>query len=332
MSTLYLEARKWELEVADQCIVLREEQKLVERIPLRLVDRVVATGDVTLRASAVRQMAKAGVGLYLAATRTGANALLWPADMRSGWRRLGQAKMRLDANERKRWAGRIVRGKVAGQIAVLRALQERRPHDRFELEKARRTLSGSVLRLRLEEPAIASLLGIEGAASAAYFEGLRVGFAPGLGFTSRNRRPPKDPVNASLSLGYTMLYHASLEGVLSAGLEPSVGLLHEPLPGRAGLACDVMEPFRPSLDWAVWQMWQTRVLRAESFTTQQGACLLGKAGRRQFYGAMEEPLERMRMKIRKVCGSFGRLAEETVRGEQSGDAYADEGESGEELR
>ncbi len=99
-----------------------------------------------------------------------------------------------------------------------------------------------------------SLLGIEGSAARLYFEQfggmLKVEergdpAAARFGFTHRNRRPRRDPVNALLSLGYTLLVKDLTVVATSIGLDPFMGFYHQPRFGRPALALDLMEPFRP---------------------------------------------------------------------------------------
>jgi len=306
MATIFIEKAGIELEVERGCVVLRRDGQLLQRVPCLLIDRVVVIADVALRGSVVRGLATEGIGLYWPGTRRGHGAMTWPADRQMGERRLAQARVYWNASQRQRLAGLVVRGKLLGQLQVLRWLAEQRPEKRFELGKARQHLSGSIGRLRTEAMPVPSLLGVEGAASAAYFEGMRTTLAGALQFAGRNRRPPRDPVNAALSLGYTLLYAAALEAILAAGLEPSYGFLHEPAPGRSALACDLMEPFRPAIDQSVLSLFHSRVLRQEGFSMNQGACLMGKAARRTFYSEMENRMELVRRRLRKVASTFGR--------------------------
>jgi CRISPR-associated protein Cas1 len=133
------------------------------------------------------------------------------------------------------------------------------------------------------------LRGLEGAAAAMYFEAYFSAFAPALGAIGRNRRPPRDPVNAVLSLSYTMLYAQATAACWAAGLDPALGALHTLSHGRAALACDLMEPYRPLVDQWVWQLFRDGQLREENFGRDgSGACLLGKAGRSHFYLAWEQ--------------------------------------------
>jgi CRISPR-associated protein Cas1 len=97
------------------------------------------------------------------------------------------------------------------------------------------------------------LRGVEGSASKAWFDLLGALLRPPWQFTHRQRRPPPDPVNALLSLGYTWLLTRTVARIEAAGLEVALGALHEYRAGRPSLACDLMEPLRvPAVDrWVV---------------------------------------------------------------------------------
>lgn len=91
----------------------------------------------------------------------------------------------------------------------------------------------------------AVLMGVEGAATRRYFGALRLLLSDDWGFEGRRHRPPPDPVNAMLSYLYTLLALEAVAAVGAAGLDPQLGFLHLPRRGRASLALDVMEEFRP---------------------------------------------------------------------------------------
>ncbi len=88
------------------------------------------------------------------------------------------------------------------------------------------------------------LRGVEGQASACWFDLLGQLLQPPWSFTTRNRRPPRDPVNSLLSLGYTWLANRMEVEIRACGLEPTQGVYHELRPGRPSLACDLIEPYR----------------------------------------------------------------------------------------
>lgn len=133
----------------------------------------------------------------------------------------------------------------------------------------------------------ATLMGVEGAAAAAWFDWLAAWLTdrqPGnWRFTGRNRRPPRDPVNALLSLGYTLLGGEVLRAVQEQGLDPALGYLHGVVPGRESLVLDLMEPLRPSVDLVIIGLLDS-VLHPTDFTySTRDGCRLNKAGRARFY-------------------------------------------------
>jgi CRISP-associated protein Cas1 len=138
-----------------------------------------------------------------------------------------------------------------------------------------------------------SLLGIEGTAARIYFSEFARLLAPNetLGvfdFNGRNRRPPRDPVNAMLSFVYALLVKDTLVAALAAGLEPYLGLYHRPGFGRPALALDLAEEFRPLIaDSVVLTAVNNGELGAADFVSRAGAVALTTAGRRKLIGTYE---------------------------------------------
>lgn len=122
---------------------------------------------------------------------------------------------------------------------------------------------------------VETLRGLEGSASAAWFELLGALLAPPWQFTQRKKRPPPDPVNALLSLGYTWVLTRTMARVEAAGLEVALGALHEFRAGRPSLACDVMEPLRvPAVDRWVVSVCNKQQLGLEDFVAVDGGMRL----------------------------------------------------------
>ncbi|HRQ65974.1 MAG TPA: CRISPR-associated endonuclease Cas1, partial [Xanthomonadaceae bacterium] len=102
----------------------------------------------------------------------------------------------------------------------------------------------------------ASLNGVEGALAADWFGAMAASVEPAWDFTGRNRRPPRDPLNALLSYGYALAGAEALTAVQRLGFDPAVGFLHEMYPGRHALALDALECLRPMVDaLAVRLLW-----------------------------------------------------------------------------
>jgi CRISPR-associated exonuclease Cas4/CRISPR-associated protein Cas1 len=147
-------------------------------------------------------------------------------------------------------------------------------------------------------PTMAELLGLEGEAAARYFRlfvtmlGEAAREFPAFAFEKRTRRPPADPVNAMLSLGYAMLtrtWHAVLSAV---GFDPYLGFYHQPRFGRPALALDMMEPFRSILaDSTVIQAINNGEVKSDGFFAAGPAVNLKPHARRAFIATYERRLD-----------------------------------------
>lgn len=160
----------------------------------------------------------------------------------------------------------IVSGKIRKQRVVLqRAARGMGGDATGALATMKSTLEGIPTAADTEE-----LMGLEGAAAAAYFAALGALMPDGLRFTSRSRRPPLDLFNAAISYGYAILYGEAVAALHAAGLEPGFGLLHSDASGRESLALDLMEEFRPwVVDRAVTALVAARQLRSEHGTKRE---------------------------------------------------------------
>ncbi len=162
------------------------------------------------------------------------------------------------------------------------------------LTSARRQLCGLGDTPEPRPDAVEALRGLEGAGAAAYFEGFAELLPARLHFNGRNRRPPRDPANALLSLGYTLLHAEAVLALYGAGLDPFIGFYHALDFGRESLACDLVEPLRVDVDQHALMLFRSEKLRPEDFSSTQSGCLLGKAGRARFYAEWEALAARLR--------------------------------------
>jgi CRISPR-associated protein Cas1 len=180
----------------------------------------------------------------------------------------------------------VVAGKVRNaRHGVLRALRED-PRNEENLRANLKLMEGA-LELVPGVRDVDALRGVEGNAAAAYFSAFGAmvrNDAEAFAFAARQRRPPRDPINALLSFAYSLMTSecvAALEGV---GLDPQVGYLHALRPGRPALALDLVEEFRHSIaDRAVLTLVNRAQLGPDHFEERPGgAVFLTDSGRRIF--------------------------------------------------
>ena len=177
----------------------------------------------------------------------------------------------------------LARSFIAGKLQNARTLLLRSARDAKENKDATRLRDAAdehAFGLKRCEQAsdLETLMGVEGTAAAAYFSALPAMLRSDRdqwGFQGRNRRPPRDPVNALLSYLYSILTHdvrSALEGV---GLDPQLGFLHSLRPGRPALALDMMEELRPVFaDRLVMRLINLKQIQPKHFTTRSGGAVV----------------------------------------------------------
>lgn len=300
MGTLYIDRAGMSLQMREGVLELRVDGERVRSVPAGLVERVVLRADTQLSSSTLAALADAGVGLLALGGRGGQRVShLLGAPAGDARVRIAQCQRVNDEPWATAWSGLVVRAKLRAHQRLLRRALAERADLRKPLTDAIATVQRAEQRLP-EAADRASVRGLEGAAAAAYFRAYVRLFAPSLGFEGRRRRPPPDPVNACLSLGYTLLQAQAVQACWCAGLDPMVGFLHTPAHGRASLACDLVEPWRARIDAWVWQQFRSRTLRPEHFGRDgAGACLMGKAARAQFYAAITPLQQRCAAALRR---------------------------------
>lgn len=292
MSTLYIDRQGTQLRTDSGVLHIETpDGKGNRRLPVKFIERVVLRAETHLSSRVLCALAENGSSLLALGGRSGQQVAQITGSPHGDARRRWQQVLTLSKPEScAALAGSIVVAKIRRQSSTLAEICQQRPDLRKPLVDGLATLERirNNLRNSANEPGLEALRGNEGAAAAAYFQAYFKAFAPALGATTRNRRPPKDPVNAVLSLSYTLLYSMASNACWSAGLDPALGALHTLSHNRAALACDLMEPHRPAIDLWVWQLFRSETLRPEHFGQDgSGACLLGKAGRAHFYQEWE---------------------------------------------
>jgi CRISPR-associated protein Cas1 len=219
---------------------------------------------------------------------------------------LAQARMESDRASGGPGSQAIVRELIGERIRAMDALLAQ--HERTErterpdgysdvahLRRARRQLREHINGLATSQ-SIDEARGFEGAASAAYFACMGSMLTGDLRTARRSRRPPRDPVNAMLSLGYSLLVAEALGTVVAHGLNPELGLLHPPdFRGRPSIALDLVEPLRISIiDRLVISLCNRRRLCAADFATDPSApegIAFTDEGRHRFLACYQEAME-----------------------------------------
>ncbi len=220
-------------------------------------------------------------------------------------------------------ARRFVQAKVVNSRTLLRRNHPSPPQEVLQSLKDDVRRAGNADRLD-------TLLGVEGTAASRYFAHFAGLLKPSnenagaFDFQGRNRRPPRDPVNALLSFAYAMLTREFAVTLLSVGFDPYLGFFHQPRYGRPALALDLMEEFRPLLaDSVVLTVINNGEIGPEDFVSGMGSVALTPGGRTRFLQAYERrvsqeithPVFGYRISYRRVLEVQARLLARHLMGE-----------------
>lgn len=275
--TLLVDRRGAELSISQntKAICLRYPDGGVHKVGLYALCRIVISEDVSISSAVLYacEMAKVSLILLPAGRRKGGSVNLFPFVESNSRLRRAQYQAYFDESFRLELARKVVKAKISAQSFWLR---EHGLDGDFESSLVDLERAGDY----------ASFLGIEGGVAKEYFAEWRSLWNKSWGFKERNRRPPLDPVNALLSLGYTMAGNMVGQLVGSYGLDLSLGFLHVPVSNRPSLALDVLEPVRPWVDEWIWQKMEEGLLSPKHFYLEKGrGCRLNKEGRGRFFPA-----------------------------------------------
>lgn len=270
----------------------------VVRVPLAKVEQVMVLGDITLTTQTLHALLERRITVhYLSARGRSYGALTADFGKNSGVR-LAQYALFGDPPRRFDAARQCVAGKLLNMRTLLLRYARGRD-DGAALSDAAQQIR-QCLRDLARLPVVATvdpadrmhgmgpLLGVEGVASAAYYAVFGHLLKGSWHFPGRVRRPPTDPVNALLSFGYTVLTNQITSLCHAVGLDPGLGVLHQPGFGKPALALDLIEAFRPIIvDSVVRSVINTGQIKADDFAEELGAYRLHDAARRTFLEQLE---------------------------------------------
>lgn len=249
LNTLYVTTQKSYLAKEGETVAVKLDKKVVARIPIHTISGILCFGNVSMSPFLMGFCSEKKVGVTFL-TETG-RFLCRVEGPVSGNVLVRRAQFReADCMDK---SSEIARACVIGKIANCRTVLNRFLRDHKEkvdtqaIQRASDRLGASLRELENSKP-LDTVRGLEGDAARAYFgvfDHLIVTDKIIFEFDGRNRRPPRDKVNALLSFLYTLLLQDVRSALEAVGLDPAVGFLHRDRPGRPGLALDIMEEFRP---------------------------------------------------------------------------------------
>lgn len=324
---VYLNTQGLRVGKSGAVLQVRAKDSLVQEIRVGEICQLNLMGNVQLSTQVVQALCEAGIPVCYFSMGGWFYGITTGLNVKNIF--LRQAQFRLADTD---WFPlRIARALVAGKIRNQRTMLQRnhvepRAQNLLELK-------------RMEESAADAkdkdvLLGIEGNAARIYFSSFSGMLKSGeeetaptpfrLDFDRRNRRPPRDPVNALLSLAYSLLTKDFTVACYAVGFDPYMGFYHQPRFGRPALALDMMEPFRPLIaDSSVLTAINTRMVTEKDFVQAGDSVALTPSGRKGLFRAYElrmdtlitHPLFDYRVSYRRLLEIEARLLSRVLTGE-----------------
>lgn len=291
MPPLYIVKQGAKLRLNNRRLVVEFEDQILASLPLGHVSQVILFGNIGLTTPAISAMLSRGISVVFlsddGAYKGRLESALTPhvPIRRAQYRRLDDPDYTL----------RLAKAFVYAKISHQRALLVRHNQKRGDAEIQHCiTQLGSSLNQIPRKTTLNALNGVEGTAGRIYFRGFQRLFIQKWGFERRNRRPPRDPVNVLLSLGYTLLSQLAFAAASTVGLDPYAGFLHQVVYNRPALALDLMEEFRPVVDGLVLWCLNTAHITKEDFQpgNSKYPILLSAEGKSRFLSAFEARFNR----------------------------------------
>ncbi|NET32727.1 MAG: type I-D CRISPR-associated endonuclease Cas1 [Cyanothece sp. SIO1E1] len=288
MGTIYISTDDAFIGKTDERLRVRAQKETLLDVPMIKVDGVVVLGRATVSPAAIIELLERQIPLSFLTSTGRYLGRLEPALTKNIFVRQAQWQAAGETPQAIHVVQAVIRGKLKNYRQVLMRSQRR---NETQLAAGIQRLEQAIAPIDKTEQ-IDSLRGLEGSGSAAYFQQLQhlirnTQFT----FAKRVRRPPTDPVNSLLSLGYALLLHDVQSALNIVGFDPYLGYLHTQRYGRPSLALDLMEEFRPIVvDAVVLTAINRQMLTPKDFVQEpiSQAVSLSDEGRKKFLRLYEQ--------------------------------------------
>ena len=279
LNTLYVTLPDSWLRLDNDTLRVQQDDETRLRVPLHHLQAVVCFGHVGLSAPLMHRLADDGIALVLLDANGRFKARLEGAVTGNVLLRQAQHRAVDNPSFTLELARAIVAGKLKNQRQVLQrgARESKQAEEEAVLTRAAQNL-GASLRALPAATDLDTLRGVEGEAARTYFAAfnllVRADLRQHFSLDGRSRRPPRDRMNALLSFLYSMWTNDCRSACEAAGLDPQLGFLHAVRPGRAALALDLVEEFRPWADRLALTLVNRGQISTGAFDLREGGAVM----------------------------------------------------------
>ena len=268
MAVIYIREQGACVHTSNLQLSVQKGQHILKKVPLSYVEQLAVFGNVQITTQLMQYLLQQGIEIYYFTYGGNYLGCSKGEHSRNIFLRCAQYEIFSDMEKRMVIARALVEGKIRNQLAVIRKHRWNASEECPEKYNWRDDAESLEKQLELLEKkdSIEAIMGIEGLASTIYFRSYGRMFKSELKFSGRNRRPPRDPVNAVLSLTYTFLTRDMCSILDVQSFETYLGFLHGIRYGRKSLALDLIEVFRqPAADRLVLRLFNKQILTKYDF-------------------------------------------------------------------
>lgn len=304
-------------------ITVTKDGKVITEIPASYLRQLIISANANISTQALKFLLRLNVDIVYQSTFGRFEGKFVPEENKNSLLRIEQYRRHIDRDFTLEVSKSFVKGKLLNMRTLL--LRQNREFGNREIDEACIRIKNVITRIP-DAGDKEELLGLEGIATRDYFRVFGKLLKPKLDFDfeKRTKRPPRDPVNALLSFGYSLLVGNFISTVSTVGFDPYIGFLHSTRYGRPALALDLMEEFRPVIvDSLVLSVLNRNMFTKEDFKERFGGIYIQEKGRETFFKAyigkiqseILHPIFEYRVSYRRAFEIQARLLAKFIKGE-----------------
>jgi CRISPR-associated protein Cas1 len=287
MANLYLTEQGSIIRKTGDRLIVQKNKEILLDVQCNKIDSVLVFGNVQFTTQALHELFQHGIEMALL-TRTGRLiGQLTSPTTKNIELRLEQFRKYQDEHFKFELSKIIVEGKIKNCLSLMAGFSYNHPE--IDLKEEQGAMEATIRSLG-NVSSIASLRGVEGTAARIYFSSFGKMILGEFTFEGRRKHPSTDPVNALLSLGYTLVFNEILSLLDGLGFDPYLGYYHDAEYGRASLASDILEEFRALVDRFALYLVNNRMVKQDDFfkNPQDGTVYLKREALKRYFTEYEK--------------------------------------------
>ena len=269
MSYLYVNEQGARINFESNRMIVRYKDDSTKSIPVELLEEVSVFGAVQISTQCMQECLKRGINVIFYSKNGSYFGRLISTTHVNVHRQRMQAALYENMQFRLEFSRKIIQAKIKNQIVLIRRY-ERNSRNSVNIHLPVQNMQYMIEKVKNAET-IEQVMGYEGTSAKIYFQTLGQLVDLDFRFSGRNRRPPRDPFNSMLSLGYSILLNEIYGKLEAKGLNPYFGVMHKDREKHPTLASDLMEEWRaPLVDAVVLSLVNGHEVKKEEFYSEEG--------------------------------------------------------------